>query len=182
MDDLKWKNLNGKERVALIAILAGVSIVFLAGGLRLPGDSGAPPVTAAPDTAAFTRTATAPPREYNGLREGDTVPNGDITHYCACRECCGKWADIKPRKTADGTLLDGLALPGAEKIASCNWLPFDSVVEVEGVQYRIADRGGRGLSTIGRLDVFEPRGHAAALQRVRVKDVQIHIVSLADAH
>ena len=78
---------------------------------------------------------------------------GELTFYCACEKCCEGWAHVYPRKTADGTLLEGLAQPDAEKVASCNWLPFNTLVEADGEQYRIADRGGSGLNEIGQLDI-----------------------------
>ena len=119
--------------------------------------------------------------EYRGnyFIEGMVIKGGDITHYCRCSYCCGKWANIIPRKTADGTLLDDVDRSG-EKIASCNWLPFDSIVEVDGTQYRIADRGGKGLNTMGRLDVYVPEGHQAALNAGRPQGVEITIIKLGE--
>ena len=113
---------------------------------------------------------------YRGLCEGDAI-TGDLTFYCSCSKCCGKWADVSPRTTADGTPLDDLA-DGSERVVSCNWLPFDAVIEADGTQYRVADRGGKGLSRVGRLDVYVPEGHQAALDAGRRRGVTIKVVSL----
>jgi hypothetical protein len=122
-----------------------------------------------------------PTVEYRGhlFIEGMILEGGDITHYCACEKCCGKWANTSPRKTADGTLLDEIDRTG-EKTASCNWLPFDSIVEVAGIQYRIADRGGSGLSTVGRLDIYVPEGHQAALEAGWPQGIEIKIIKLGE--
>lgn len=44
---------------------------------------------------------------------------------------------------------------------ACNWLPMGSVIRVNGTNYTVVDRGGSGLSTVGRIDIFTPEGHAA---------------------
>lgn len=36
-----------------------------------------------------------------------------------------------------------------------------SVIKVNGQNYTVVDRGGSGLSTVGRIDIFTPEGHAA---------------------
>jgi len=135
-----------------------------------------------------------PTIEYRGnyFIEGMVIEGGDITHYCRCSYCCGKWANVNPQKTANGTRLDDIDRTG-EKIASCNWLPFDSIVEVDGTQYRIDDRGGckhcegklksrtacdTGLCKVGRLDIYVPEGHQAALDAGRPQGVEITIIRL----
>ena len=35
------------------------------------------------------------------------------------------------------------AVRGSEKIVAANWLPFDTIVEIDGVEYRVADRMNR---------------------------------------
>ena len=64
-----------------------------------------------------------------------------------------------------------------EPIVGCGWLPRNSVVEVDGKQYRVADCGSDELKTPGRLDVYTPEGHQAALDAGR-KKVTIKVVSL----
>jgi 3D (Asp-Asp-Asp) domain-containing protein len=108
-------------------------------------------------------------RTYKTIAEGDEI-SGEITHYCACEICNGKGgAGI----TADGTRLDGNTPP----IVGCNWLALGAVVEVGGMVYRVADRGGKGFDDIGRLDVYVPDGHEAA-QTAGRKNVVIKVVWL----
>jgi len=173
--NLKWRDLGTKERVARIAGVTWVLLLFLAGGIRLPGDSGAPPTGTQPTETVVVSTSIAPTtpphRSYNGVTEGDVI-TGELTFYCRDACCNGSWAGT----TADGTVLDD----AAGLIASANWLPFGSVVAVDGVEYRIADRGGSSLDRVGRLDIYEPAGHAAALARGRVKGAQIKIIFIAE--
>lgn len=52
--------------------------------------------------------------------------------YCSCVRCCGK---------NDGVTASGKkAAPG---VVACNWLPFGTVLEIDGVRYTVADRGAR---------------------------------------
>jgi len=172
--NLKWRDLGKKERAVRVAGITWVLLLFLAGGVRLPGDSGYGPTgTQLTETeAARTSAASTAParRSYNGVTEGDII-TGELTFYCRDACCNGSWAGT----TADGTVLDDTAGP----IASANWLPFGSVVAVDGVVYRIADRGGSGLDRVGRLDIYEPAGHEAALARGRVKGARIEIIYIA---
>ena len=110
-----------------------------------------------------------PPVTYKGIAEGDVII-GELTYYCACPKCNGKWAGI----TADGTVLDQNTKP----IASANWLPLGTVVEIGGRQYRVADRGGKSLDRIGRLDIYVPEGHQAALDAGLRQGIEIVIISL----
>jgi hypothetical protein len=175
------------KRIALI-LLAGllglliITVVFSA--LRRPIELNTAEIksrtTEAARVAASEREArlaeqlkwVKPFVEYQGntLVEGERII-GELTYYCACAQCNG--AD-NARITADGTVLDEYTEP----LAGCNWLPLGSIVEVNGQQYRIADRGGHGLDAVGRLDVYEPGGHQAALDGGRVCDVEITIVYL----
>lgn len=101
----------------------------------------------------------------NGVSSKDGYSVGDViqgrkTHYCACTKCTGRTSNFK---TASGMkVYNGMSNP---YIVACNWLPLGSVVEVDGVQYTVADRGGSGLSKKGRIDIFTPEGHAACLKK-----------------
>jgi len=142
-----------------------------------PATTAAQWATTAPihTTAAPATTATPVPttvRSYNGIAEGDVLP-GELTFYCECAKCNGKWAGL----TADGTVLADLG-PEDLPVAGANWLPLQSLVEVGGTIYRIADRGGPGLNRVGRLDIYTPEGHEAALALGRVRGVEVRIVAL----
>lgn len=89
----------------------------------------------------------------NGYTVGQKI-SGRYTHYCACASC-GSGSGI----TASGKkVYNGMANP---YYVACNWLPMGSVIRVDGKNYTVVDRGGSGLSTVGRIDIFTPEGHAA---------------------
>lgn len=101
----------------------------------------------------------------NGVTSSGSYSVGDVisghkTHYCACKKCNGS---SSTGTTASGMkVYNGMADP---YIVACNWLPLGSVIEVDGVQYTVADRGGSSLSTPGRIDIFTPAGHQACIQK-----------------
>lgn len=98
--------------------------------------------------------------ESNGVtsRNGYTVGqkiSGRYTHYCACATCNGNSRGI----TASGNRIrNGMSNP---YYVACNWLPLGTVIKVDSTNYTVVDRGGSGLSTVGRIDIFTPEGHAA---------------------
>ena len=182
------------KRFKEIGIVALFCAAILLGGVRLPGDSGYH--AAAQNTATWremaqgavqqaqaitdtTETAQAPTEphsvEFRGMAiyEGQEF-TGEITHYCDCKKCCGPNAQ---GITADGTVLADLG-PDDLPAVSCNWLPFDVVIEYNGQQRRVADRGGKGLNTVGIIDEYTPEGHQAALDKGRLREVTIKVVSL----
>lgn len=96
-------------------------------------------------------------KTYNNISVGDII-TGRKTHYCACG-ICGSGSGI----TASGLRVsNGMKNP---YIIACNWLPMGAVVDIDGVIYTVADRGGSGLSTVGRVDIFTPEGHAACYKK-----------------
>lgn len=89
-----------------------------------------------------------------GYKIGQVI-NGRYTHYCACATCNGNSNGI----TSSGRRIsNGMANP---HYIACNWLPLGSVINVDGTNYTVVDRGGSGLSATGRIDIFTPEGHAA---------------------
>ena len=93
---------------------------------------------------------------YNDVAVGQII-NGKYTHYCACEICCGKSNGV----TASGKKVqNGMENP---YYIACNWLPLGSVIEVNGTAYTVVDRGGN-LTSKGRIDIFTPEGHDAAIQ------------------
>ncbi len=92
--------------------------------------------------------------QKNGYYVGQKI-TGRYTHYCACISCTGSTRGI----TASGKkVYNGMSDP---HYIACNWLPFGSVVSVDGVNYTVVDRGGSGLSSVGRIDIYTPEGHSA---------------------
>lgn len=92
----------------------------------------------------------------NGYTIGQTI-SGRYTHYCACG-ICGSGTGV----TASGLrVYNGMEDP---HYIACNWLPMGSVVNVDGTNYTVVDRGGSGLSSSGRIDIFTPEGHSACFK------------------
>ncbi len=89
-----------------------------------------------------------------------TLGEYEITAYCPCARCCGKWAD---HITADGTDTRTCA---DRIVAAPRDIPFGTILYVEGLgKVVVHDRGGaiRGK----RLDLYFPT-HQAALEWGRV--------------
>ena len=107
-----------------------------------------------------------------GFTEGDVI-NGVATHYDVCVTCCGKTNGV----TASGITIQNGVEP-EKPIVACGWLPFGTIIDVDGVEYVVADRGS-GVKKVGRVDIFVPDGHEAALKLGR-KSVTIKIVSFSD--
>lgn len=93
----------------------------------------------------------------NGYSVGQTI-KGKYTHYCSCAKCCGKSNGV----TASGKKVY-TGMPNPYYVA-CNWLPLGSVISVNGTNYTVVDRGGSGLSSGGRIDIYTPEGHQAAIR------------------
>lgn len=90
----------------------------------------------------------------NGYTVGQVI-SGKYTHYCACAKCNGNSNGI----TSSGKKIsNGMDNP---YYVACNWLPLGSVINVDGTNYTVVDRGGSGLSKKGRIDIFTPEGHEA---------------------
>lgn len=88
-----------------------------------------------------------------GYKVGQVI-KGRYTHYCACGKC-----GTGTGKTASGKRVsNGMKNP---YYIACNWLPMGSIVNIDGTNYTVVDRGGSGLSREGRVDIFTPEGHKA---------------------
>lgn len=130
--------------------------------------STAAPVSTQPSAPA---PVSNPGRSYNGVFEGQVI-GGKATHYCACSTCNGSNAG----STASGIrIYNGMVNP---YIVACNWLPLGTKLKVNGVMYTVADRGGSGFNSVGRLDVFTPGGHAECY-RLGSPRITIEIVQLS---
>jgi len=126
-----------------------------------------PPTAPPPPTQPPTPAPTAPPRV---LKEGEIV-KGNATHYSVCCEC----DEPNTKKTANGHILQNKVQCYT---ATANWIPFGAVIEIDGVQYTIRDRGGRWFNTIGNIDIFVPEGRETAFKIGRLTNIEIKIVYL----
>ncbi len=93
-------------------------------------------------------------KSRGGYSVGQSI-SGRYTHYCACAVCNGNSRGIT---TSGRRIYNGMSDP---HYVACNWLPLGSVISVNGTNYTVVDRGGSGLSSQGRIDIFTPEGHAA---------------------
>lgn len=79
----------------------------------------------------------------------------NVTYYCPCSECCGKWAG---GPTASGTM------PRPGMVAMSSHYPFGTLIEINGVMYTVEDRGGQDIEKdITRVDIFI-RSHQEAMR------------------
>ena len=92
-------------------------------------------------------------KNKKGYKVGQVI-SGRYTHYCACGTC----------GTGTGRTASGKRVSNGMKdpyYIACNWLPMGSIVNIDGTNYTVVDRGGSGLSSVGRVDIFTPEGHKA---------------------
>lgn len=68
-----------------------------------------------------------------------------ITAYCPCTECCGVYSD---GITADGSR----ATEGVTVAADTSTLPFDTIIQIDGEEYEVQDRGGAIQGN--RIDIY----------------------------
>ena len=84
----------------------------------------------------------------------------DVTHYCNCSKCCGKWAG---GNTASGKK------PASGMVAMSSHYPFGTQIMIKGTMYTVEDRGGSGIENdIHRVDIFVS-DHNTALKMGRYK-------------
>ena len=70
----------------------------------------------------------------------------EVTAYCACEKCCGKWSD---GYTASGHKIQ----VGDKFVAAPKHIPFGTMLNIPGYGIvPVLDRGG--AIKVGRLDVF----------------------------
>lgn len=93
-----------------------------------------------------------------------------VTAYCACEQCCGRWARHSPGITATGVR----AVEGITVAADWSLLPPGTVIEIEGYGWRIVQDSGSAIRG-RRIDIFFT-SHADALrfgvQKLKVREVR----------
>ena len=104
--------------------------------------------------ASGTGTGAAPIGEPLGTIEVD------VTHYCSCAKCCGKWAN---GRTASGKQ----AAYGM--VAMSSRYPFGTRILINGEMFTVEDRGGSGIENDPhRVDVYVD-SHEQALRMGRYR-------------
>lgn len=94
------------------------------------------------------------PEEPEQETELQSLGTFRLTAYCACAECCGRWAD---GITYTGTE----ATPDRTVAVDPTVIPLGSTVLIDGQEYVAEDIGGAIKGA--RIDIFFPT-HQAALQ------------------
>ncbi|MCL1873633.1 MAG: 3D domain-containing protein [Clostridiales bacterium] len=136
-------------------------------------------VKATPDLGEYTEDLLISHRDKPYNEPSEEIIEGLATWYCACDVCNEGWAGT----TANGESLEALAVE--YNICGCNWLPLKSKILIRfgsddsaWIPYLVADRGSWQFDTIGRIDIYEPRGHdqvmANGRQSVEVVVVECH--------
>lgn len=96
-----------------------------------------------------------------------------ITAYCSCQKCCGKL----PSDPAFGFMANGKKAEYG--YVACNWLPFGTLVDIEGYGiFIVGDRGAKSLfgdkkNKIKHLDMYIPWHDGAKDFGVKYKKVTI---------
>lgn len=68
-----------------------------------------------------------------------------VTAYCPCEACCGAWAN--------GITASGMtAAEGVTVAADTSVLPFDTIIQIDGEEYEVQDRGGAIQGN--RIDIY----------------------------
>lgn len=102
----------------------------------------------------FDLESNNPPRP-NIPGEAISTLRVNVTHYCPCSKCCGKWAG---GPTASGKM------PQPGMVAMSSHYPFGTLIEINGTMHTVEDRGGSGIENdITRVDIFV-RSHQEALR------------------
>jgi len=121
------------------------------------------------------------PRVCSKVGDGAEIVCMEVTAYCPCKRCCGRYAD---GRTASGALADH------KLIAAPSKYPFGTVMEVPGYgRAKVEDRGGairaagerrsgrdgRGTKTLAydRIDVLFPTHQEALKWGRRVLPVKV---------
>lgn len=83
---------------------------------------------------------------------------GNISGYCLCEKCCGKWAKVFPRVTASGHKIQN----GDKFLAAPREYPFGTIIDIPGYgRVPVLDRGG--AITGNKFDLYFPT-HQEALR------------------
>ena len=121
--------------------------------------------TAAPTTTVVTTTkrqTTAPSAAENGKYLGKFK----ITVYCACRKCCGKYADNRPLDENGNPIVYGahgrVLVPQYSIATDPRVIPSGTKVIINGKVYRADDTGGAVKGNV--IDVYCGTDHSEALK------------------
>ena len=145
-------------RLALVLVIIAIGIVTL---IRL-------------DTVLMQQTETlnqlmelrqeVDPVEVEVVEETEAVSLGEfeITHYCTCPVCCGKWSD---GITASGEKAE----PGITVATDPSVIPTGTVIVIDGHEYIAQDTGSAIVGN--RLDILTESHEVAIARGVKRSEV-----------
>lgn len=147
-----------RARVAAVTGLMAAAVVFQQ-AIKNPAEQALP--AAQVETSAITVSAsevtpvaapTMPVPEFKWTSLGEY----EITAYCSCEKCCGRWATMRP-KDADGnpivyTASGAVAEAGITIAVDTDVIPFGTEVMIGGHEY-IAQDSGSGIKG-NEIDIY----------------------------
>lgn len=101
----------------------------------------------------------------------------ELTAYCSCPECCGKWANNRPTDERGNEIVYGasgeILTEGISIAVDPDVIPYGSIVEINGKEFAAHDTGG---SIVGRrIDVYFADHEQAKQFGVQYADVFIKV-------
>lgn len=91
-----------------------------------------------------------------------------VTAYCPCEACCGIYSD--------GITANGLtAVEGVTVAADTSVLPFDTIVQIDGEEYEVQDRGGAIQGN--KIDIYFDDHETAEAYGVQYHEVLVKEVA-----
>lgn len=101
----------------------------------------------------------------------------ELTAYCSCPECCGKWANNRPTDERGNEIVYGasgeILTEGISIAVDPDVIPYGSTIDINGNKYRADDTGGaiRG----SRIDIYFADHEQAKQFGVQYADVFIKV-------
>ena len=101
----------------------------------------------------------------------------ELTAYCSCPECCGKWANNRPTDERGNEIVYGasgeILTEGISIAVDPDVIPYGSVVDINGNKYRADDTGGAIKGS--RIDIYFADHEQAKQFGVQYADVFIKV-------
>lgn len=101
----------------------------------------------------------------------------ELTAYCSCPKCCGKWANNRPTDERGNKIVYGasgeILTEGISVAVDPDVIPYGSIIEINGNKYRADDTGGAIKGS--RIDIYFADHEQAKQFGVQYADVFIKV-------